>query len=343
MTTSATAPPPATPDPVRPRLFRRSQRPRRPGVSLLVWGLAAIWGVIALMRITGVEFNAWPFALGPALTPYAAVAAIIPLAVGLATRRWLAAVLALAAMAALVGAVAPRAFGQPDPVRGPVVRVLAANVNEGGADPAALLNLVRTNKVDLLSVEELTDQELAALQAAGIESLLPYSQTNPHDTSTGTGLFSRYPLTDGGRRRLISDNMETFATVQVPGAQPVLVNVIHYCAPVDPFQTWCWSYGVQNIPLATPKGTVQLLLGDFNLTMDYPALRNILGSGYRDAASVVGNGLQTTWPYNGLPLPKVTIDHVLADQRIGVSATDVYPLKNSDHRALYAELTLPRA
>ena len=66
---------------------------------------------------------------------------------------------------------------------------------------------------------------------------------------------------------------------------------------------------MSRIPPATPAGPVRLLLGDFNLTLDYRAMRAVLDTGYRDAAAVVGRGLATTWPYNGTPLPRVAIDH----------------------------------
>ena len=71
-------------------------------------------------------------------------------------------------------------------------------------------------------------------------------------------------------------------------------------------------------------------------------LRALLGSGYLDAASVVGAGFVRTWPYDGRPVPKVTVNHILAGGRIGVRGVFAYPDPNSDHRALFAELTLTR-
>jgi hypothetical protein len=40
--------------------------------------------------------------------------------------------------------------------------------------------------------------------------------------------------------------------------------------------------------------------------------------------------------------PPVTIDHVLADARCGWRAVRVFPVPHSDHRAVLAELVLPR-
>jgi endonuclease/exonuclease/phosphatase family metal-dependent hydrolase len=79
-------------------------------------------------------------------------------------------------------------------------------------------------------------------------------------------------------------------------------------------------------------------MGDFNATLDDPGLRRLISSGYHDAADEVGAGLEPTWPNDLVPI--ITLDHVLADTRIGVRAVSVYPMPNSDHRAITAILTL---
>jgi endonuclease/exonuclease/phosphatase (EEP) superfamily protein YafD len=312
---------------------------RRSAVTVGCWLLASLWAALALQRLVGFDGGIWPLVLVPAQLPYLTVGALLPIGTSLVARRWLPALLALVAAAALTATVVPRTIGRADPTRGPAVEVMTANLNEGRADPAALAVLAR--HVDVLAVAELTEPELAALDRTGLRDTLPYAVTNASPTSTGTGLFSRYPLTDPGRQRLLNDYVETTATVHVPHAEPVTVTVVHYCAPVDPAQAACWEYGWSRIPDATPGGPVRLLLGDLNLTLDYRALRAVLDTGYRDAAAVVGQGLAATWPYDGMPLPKVAIDHVLADRRIGVRAVSPYHLKGSDHRALAASLTLP--
>ena len=71
-------------------------------------------------------------------------------------------------------------------------------------------------------------------------------------------------------------------------------------------------------------------------------MRRILDTGYRDAADVVGAGLTPSWPNDERwYVPGVTLDHVLADRRVGVKAVSVHTIEGSDHRAVYAELVLP--
>jgi hypothetical protein len=76
-------------------------------VTALCWGLAAIWALWALLRLTGLE---WGFPLVPliAYTPYMALAAVLPVAIAVALRRLAPAVLVGVAGLYLVFAVLPR-------------------------------------------------------------------------------------------------------------------------------------------------------------------------------------------------------------------------------------------
>jgi hypothetical protein len=64
------------------------------------------------------------------------------------------------------------------------------------------------------------------------------------------------------------------------------------------------------------------------------------GRGYRDVA---GEGLEPTWPDGDFdhPLPPVTIDHVLADRRLGIVEYSVEDLPGTDHHPVHAVLALP--
>jgi endonuclease/exonuclease/phosphatase family metal-dependent hydrolase len=87
---------------------------------------------------------------------------------------------------------------------------------------------------------------------------------------------------------------------------------------------------------------VRVLVGDFNATLDHVRLRRLIATGYRDVASVRGRGFTASWPYDEKWwIPGVTIDHVLADRRVGVARYAVHPVPHSDHRAVFAELVLP--
>ncbi|WP_460808478.1 endonuclease/exonuclease/phosphatase family protein [Micromonospora zhanjiangensis] len=297
----------------------------------------------AVIRIGGLERGGLVQLL--AFTPYVAGWALVPLVLALALRRWAAAGVALLAAAALIAAVLPRALpdDQP-PAGGPTVRVLTANLLVGGADPDALVALVRELRVDLLAVQEFTPDAQAALDRAGLAGLLPHRQLNPIPGVAGSGLYSRYPLSAVGIRQHVGgfNFTQAYATVGVPGAPPVLVESAHPTAPYALSALGAWRADLYAEPPATPDGPLRILAGDFNSTLDHKPLRDLIATGYVDAADSLGAGLTGTWgPYDGDLIPPVTIDHVLVDRRIAVRAVSVHALPRSDHRPVYAELPLP--
>ena len=116
---------------------------------------------------------------------------------------------------------------------------------------------------------------------------------------------------------------------------------MHAVPPTRP-RVLQWKSDLRTVPPATPDGRLRILAGDFNATLDHAELRRVLDTGYEDAAAQVGAGLQGTWPGGRRFPPPVTIDHVLVDKRCGVRAVSVHRIPGTDHRAVLAELTLPR-
>ena len=75
-------------------------------------------------------------------------------------------------------------------------------------------------------------------------------------------------------------------------------------------------------------GPAWVLAGDFNATFDMAPFRKLVGRGYHDAGEVAGKGLEPTFPQGGILPPPITIDHILADERLGVVRYEVEPLPN---------------
>jgi endonuclease/exonuclease/phosphatase (EEP) superfamily protein YafD len=327
-------------EPEAPSPVRRSR-----ALGVAIWTVVAGLALWAVVRLFGLE-RGYPFIQLISFTPYVAALAVpVPL-VALALRRWPAAAVATLATAALAVAVLPRGFAAGDPLpAGPALRVLTANLKVGGADPARLVALVRTERVDLLAVQEYTPEAQRALDA-GLGGVLPYRSAHPLPGVGGSALYSRFPLHDDGVRLNPYEFGQAQGTVSVPGAAPVAVESVHATAPASTLPglgskvTDAWARAMAAQPPATVDGPVRLLLGDFNATLDHAALRRLIGTGYRDAAEVTGQGLTMTWPYDKV-FPRVALDHVLADRRVGVRRVAVYPITGSDHRAVLADLVLP--
>ncbi|GGN32499.1 endonuclease/exonuclease/phosphatase family metal-dependent hydrolase [Actinoplanes campanulatus] len=313
----------------------------RTALSVAIWLLLTPGALWLVGRAFGLERG--PLITLFAATPYVAAATLIPLLAALAAKRWRAAAVAGLVAAGMGACVLPRAVPDFDkgPAEGVALRVLTLNTLYGEADPAQIVQLVRDNDVAVLAVQEFTPDGEAALKAAGIGELLPHQQLSPAYDAGGSGLYSRHPMLTRATRRNDGGFQQAYATIQPPGAVAVHVESVHPLAPVGPEMYPRWSADLREQPHAGTDGPPPILLGDFNATLDHAELRDLIGTGYRDAADAVGEGLTTTWPSFDGSRGLVTIDHVLADERIGVRDVEVHTVRGSDHRAVLASLTLP--
>lgn len=322
---------------------------RRWLATAVVWAAVALGAVWAFVRVFGLD-RGWPAVQVIAFTPYVAAASLVPAATAAVMRRWWAAIAAGAVFLTLAGCVLPRVIAAPTaPDGGPdgvAVRVMAANLRVGGADAARLVDLVRERHVDVLALQEVTPGAAAALFSAGVVRVLPHYHVNPLAGVTGSAIYTRFPIRDAAVSVNPGGFTQVKALIDVAGAAPVVIESVHPVAPSSTAVTGLWRDGLRGQSPADPAGPLRILAGDFNATLDHSDLRRVLATGYVDAAAQVGAGLTPTWPYYGrrTPVtPKVTIDHILADERIGVRNFAVFAIPRTDHRAILATLVLPRA
>ena len=216
--------------------------------------------------------------------------------------------------------------------------VLSANVYLGQADADALLSLVDRYRPDVLSVQELTPAVARRLRRAGIESRLPESVLMPLPRARGTGLYARRPLTPIPAPRQYLFRMPR-AMISLAGGTRLRLVAVHPQPPIMSFDGWREAF--DSLP-SPGSGIPWVLAGDFNATFDQGEFRDLVDAGYRDAGDATGKGLEPTWPGDeGWPVSMVTIDHVLADDRLGVADYGVDDLPGSDHRAIHAVLVMP--
>jgi endonuclease/exonuclease/phosphatase (EEP) superfamily protein YafD len=304
-------------------------RPRAVAAWLVLapWALWALWRAFGLERGYGVAVMAF--------APYAAASSLLPLAVAALLRVWVATAVAVATVAVFGAALAPRVLGAGSrPTGGPTLRVLSANVLRSSVDAWVLARLVREERADVLSVQELSPRLDAELQRVLAPLGLRSRVARPRDRAAGTGLYSRFPLA-AVRPPSRTIFAMSAATLTLPGGERLQLVSVHPPAPTARGAIPDWRHDLRSLPGPGPGPTV--LAGDFNATLDHAELRRLLGRGYQDAADATGTGLRGTWPATRL-LPRVTIDHVLADRRTRVLSFSVHDLSGSDHRAVLAEL-----
>jgi endonuclease/exonuclease/phosphatase (EEP) superfamily protein YafD len=309
-------------------------------VSAVAW--VAVVPVVgwAVVRLFGLD-RGYPLEAMMPFTPYVAAGSVAVVAFALALRRWAPAAVAALAALCLGAAVLPREFGDGtvSAAGHRTLRVLAANVHEGGASPAGLLRLVDELHPDVLTIEEFTPRFGREMAAAGLDSRLRHHVLDPAGDARGTAIYSRYPL-----RRLPTADFRfrmARAEASLPGGRRLRIVAVHPIPPRHSGWVGEWEDVLSTLP-SGGQGTPWLLAGDFNATLDQAPFRELDGRGYRDAGEVAGKGLDATFPADGSLLPPpITIDHILADDRFGIAEYEVVPLPDSDHRAIFAELTLP--
>ncbi|TDV40726.1 endonuclease/exonuclease/phosphatase family protein [Actinophytocola oryzae] len=274
-----------------------------------------------------------------ALTPYVVAGSLLLALVSLVLRRLLALVVLVLALS-LSALLGPRYFSEEQPeATGPHLRIMAANLYLGHADARTIVNLVRQQQVDVLTMPELTPAEVSALDSAGLSELLPYRVFDARPGGDGNGIAANVPL-----RRVVpmSETVlsQPSALVDLPGRDDVQLTAVHIQPPLSYQDVRTWRSELAQLPRVEPNDHIRILAGDFNATFDHAAFRNIVDRGYADAAEETGKGLDTTW--SSLPTgPPLTIDHIVADGQCAISSYAVYDLPGSDHNAIIAEVVLP--
>jgi endonuclease/exonuclease/phosphatase family metal-dependent hydrolase len=308
-------------------------------ISWIVAGGFAAWAgarIFGVDRARRAETAAVPFL---SFTPQVARAAPwAALGLRLAGRRGPAAATAVAA-AALGVVVRSRRLPRPDSgASGPMLRVLTSNIYFGRGNAEVLVARVRQLSVDVLFVQELTEDAVTRLKQAGLDELMPYAQHDLRGGSRGSGIYSRFPLSEGPAVPPVHMAQPT-ARLDLPNRYAVELICAH---PVPPNLgregARRWREGLAVFP---PPGELpRILAGDFNATLDHAAFRGVLRRGYIDAGLQTGSALTPTWGPPG-KRALLTLDHVLVDRESAVLACSVHGIPGTDHRAVYAEIQLP--
>nr|WP_241216996.1 endonuclease/exonuclease/phosphatase family protein [Bifidobacterium goeldii] len=286
-----------------------------------------------------------------ALTPWFTLLAIVALLLAVVSRRWLTMLIAIAVIGGQVWWQKPFFSGastlQANDAEAisatrantsdMIARVMTFNVYKGQADAQAIVDTVRDQRVEILALQETTDEFIDALNNAGIHSYLPYSQISSSDGKSGNGLWSATPLSHP-----VDDEVGSGASFMPGGtisfgdgkAQIRFVSV-HTVSP-KPGYWKQWRQTLDELALMRSRTDDRyVFMGDFNSTMDHTPFRAFLGTRFRDATMSSGHGFTFTWPADKAPIPRFAdIDHIVIDQRINAGQMQVVRIVGSDHAAL---------
>ncbi|MBT2513575.1 endonuclease/exonuclease/phosphatase family protein [Arthrobacter sp. ISL-30] len=325
-------------------------------VSPLTCQLLAI---ALLVPVASVSFfravlTQWPTPVVQLLsfTPWMVVPAVFALGLALAGRRAWIMIVAAVLLAAQLLWLFPLDAGRPSaaPSRSSTsLSVMNINSQFGEADAAEIVRLVREERVGLLAVQEHTPALEKRLAAEGLGSVLPNRVSNFARGAGGSALYSLHPMQFVGmvpdtpfempRVRLALGDTHPTVTLEVTN--------IHALPPVEGrIHQWRSDLAALRHLVAEGGQGNRLLIGDFNATYDHSEFRAVLDGGEGgtklvDVGTAAGLRLLPTWPMEGVPLPGITIDHVVTTQGIAGSRYAVHRIPGSDHAAVLATLSIP--
>ncbi|KAA1424591.1 hypothetical protein FE697_001295 [Mumia zhuanghuii] len=218
------------------------------------------------------------------------------------------------------------------------------NADYGEADPAAVVRLVDERRVDALVLLEADADYLAALDAAGMQRLMPFRVHSGRDNPVaGSMILAGEPLA-----AVIAPaepgpyEFEQPAADLVVGNRLVRIRAVHPWPPILGGAS-AWRRQLDHLRIwagSQPEGVPVVLAGDFNASADHPVFRR-LSDGFIDAVDAAGPRLAPTWP-RGLSLvpPFVTLDHILS-RGARPYVADTFTIEGTDHAGVIARLRVP--
>ena len=252
-------------------------------------------------------------------------------------RSWM---IALAAVLC-IGMLVPQAFvadiAWADTPVGPVFRVAHMNVLQPNRQFAPAIHAVQNADADLISVQEVSPEWAAALQAE-FSRTHPFQHIVPRTNCYGIALFSKHPF---ARVRTIMESGAPFIEAELDIAgERMRVFAVHATSPGSyahyrrrNAQLNALAYRIQDDPLPT------LVIGDLNTVhWDGAYQRFCARSGMRPINSTTDR----TWPSVG-PLALIPLDHALVGFGLHPARIATFDVSGSDHRGLLAEIHLPDA
>jgi len=221
-----------------------------------------------------------------------------------------------------------------------VARIMTLNTKEGNASATDIVRIVREEHVEVLALQEVSQDLLNNLQAAGLYDILPYnimSAASAQDNGGLNGVWTMAPMSNPSQSLLpIETSQMPAGTIQIGDKQVRFVSA-HPNSPTRGKQS-LWSEGLGTIGDLKNYDWTYVVMGDFNSTWDHPRFRALLGDRFVDAGEQAGEGYHFTYPGNSKIPPVIEIDHIIHDKGVTVADLETVTVPGSDHRALLATL-----
>jgi endonuclease/exonuclease/phosphatase (EEP) superfamily protein YafD len=217
------------------------------------------------------------------------------------------------------------------------VRLLSYNVWSGNPQKAAVLELIRTHRPDVVALYEITPAWAWVLRELSAE--YPHQLVRARPDNFGIALLSRWPLVEPREVSFVETELPSLVAEIRPGGVSMQLIATHPPPPVSARHAAIRDAQVTAIAdqVINSGRTDVVVMGDLNATPWSRAFRPLLAAGLRDARR--GFGLGPTWATDK-PWLAVPIDHVLIGDALETVDYTVLPATGSDHRPLLVTLQL---
>ena len=225
-------------------------------------------------------------------------------------------------------------------------RVMTLNCRYGRADAADIVKHIRQRNIDVLALQEVTDELIGRLDAAQLADILPYRQFGDAKDSDNGGfnaIFSRVKPTAMSPSAVEIPAADVpFITMVLEDGRAVMVASAHPKSPMRGCRDW--SKGILLLGKLAHGSfignrDIAVVMGDLNSSIEHPSFRALLKAGFRDASFTQAKGPNLTFP-SWLKWPRIELDHVLFTPGLKPSGVEAFEVKDTDHLALTATLTL---
>lgn len=242
-----------------------------------------------------------------------------------------------------------RSDGDPSAAAPSSLRLMTLNCRYGRADADAIVRAVRDRSIDVLALQEVSDDLVARLDAAGIAALLPHRRSgDPKDETDNGGynmLFSAYEPAAAVPNVVAIPAADVPAiTLKLADGRTATIASAHPKSPMRGCEDWSAGIiGLGELARAEHIGdrNIAVVMGDLNSSTEHPSFRALLKSGFRDASLTQGTGPNLTFP-RWIPWPRLELDHILATPGVRFSGVESFVVKDTDHLALTGTITLGR-
>jgi endonuclease/exonuclease/phosphatase (EEP) superfamily protein YafD len=191
---------------------------------------------------------------------------------------------------------------------------------------------------DVIVVEELTPEMFHLMQPA--LKAYPYRVCSMRTDEYGIGIISKYQLSNSNANVLSLPRSYLISSQVHVGQSSVTVAGIHVLPETSAFSADTDTTILAGLKkFAGDNASRLILVGDFNATPFSALFHQLLHSGHF-VDSERGFGLQPSWPYLGVGMLMIPLDHCLTTPDCSVVSRSTGDFIGSDHLPLFLRIAI---